>query len=117
MGSGQYVVGLLLGIFVLAPFFGLPAMAGALIEIGFEGGHGTAAGLGDTFEELGFAEGTDLALGLATIGVVSGVVVGIALINWAVRTGRTSLLKEDAEASLAQQRGLFEQENRARPRP
>jgi glutamate:Na+ symporter, ESS family len=112
MGSGQYVVGLLLGIFVLAPFFGLPAVSGALIEIGFEGGHGTAAGLGDTFEELGFAEGTDLALGLATIGVVSGVIIGIGLINWAVRTGRTSLLKEDADASLAQQRGLFEQENR-----
>jgi ESS family glutamate:Na+ symporter len=112
MGSGQYVVGLLLGIFVLAPVFGLPAAAGALIEVGFEGGHGTAAGLGDTFEELGFAEGTDLALGLATIGVVAGVVVGIALINWAVRTGRTAVLEEDAEASLAQQRGLFEREDR-----
>jgi glutamate:Na+ symporter, ESS family len=112
MSSGQYVVGLLLGLLVLAPVFGLDPMAGALIEIGFEGGHGTAAGLGSTFEELGFAEGTDLALGLATVGVVSGVVVGIALINWAVRTGRTSLLAEDAKASLASQRGLFERENR-----
>jgi glutamate:Na+ symporter, ESS family len=112
MASGQYVVGLLLGILVLAPVFGLPAMAGALIEIGFEGGHGTAAGLGDTFADLGFAEGTDLALGLATIGVVSGVVIGIAMINWAVRTGRTSLLKEQADQSLAEQRGLFEREDR-----
>ncbi|MFA9430799.1 sodium/glutamate symporter [Egicoccus sp. AB-alg2] len=112
MASGQYVVGLLLGLLVLAPVFGLPAMAGALIEVGFEGGHGTAAGLGSTFEDLGFAEGTDLALGLATVGVVSGVVLGIALINWAVRSGRTSLLQEDAEASLAQQRGLFEREDR-----
>jgi glutamate:Na+ symporter, ESS family len=67
-----------------------------------------------TFEDLGFAEGQDLALGLATVGVVSGVVIGIALINWAVRTGRTSLLAEDAEASLAQQRGLFEREDRSR---
>jgi glutamate:Na+ symporter, ESS family len=111
MGSGQYVVGLLLGLFVLAPIFGLDPMAGALIEIGFEGGHGTAAGLGDTFADLGFEEGTDLALGLATIGVVSGVVVGIALINCGVRTGRTSLLEEDAQASLNEQRGLFEREN------
>jgi glutamate:Na+ symporter, ESS family len=112
MASGQYVVGIVLGILVLAPVFGLDPMVGALIEVGFEGGHGTAAGLGSTFEDLGFAEGQDLALGLATIGVVSGVVVGIALINWAVRTGRTSLLAEDAQASLAQQRGLFERENR-----
>jgi ESS family glutamate:Na+ symporter len=44
-GSGQYVVGLLLVIAVLGPLFGISPMAGALIEIGFEGGHGTAAGM------------------------------------------------------------------------
>jgi glutamate:Na+ symporter, ESS family len=112
MGSGQYVLGLLLALLVLTPVFGLDPMVGALIEIGFEGGHGTAAGLGDTFADLGFPEALDLALGLATIGVVSGVVVGIALINWGVRTGKTDVLMEDAQASLAAQRGLFERENR-----
>jgi glutamate:Na+ symporter, ESS family len=112
MGSGQYVFGLLLALLLLTPVFGLPPMAGALIEIGFEGGHGTAAGLGDTFADLGFPEGQDLALGLATIGVVSGVIVGIALINWGVRTGRTELLQEAAQASLAEQRGVFEREGR-----
>ena len=85
---GQYVVGIGLGILVLTPVFGLPPAAGALLEIGFEGGHGTAAGLADTFEEFDFAEGVDLALALATIGLVSGVVIGTALINWAIRTGR-----------------------------
>ena len=110
LSSGQYVLGILLGLLVLAPVFGLDPMAGALIEIGFEGGHGTAAGLGETFDDLGFEEGTDLALGLATIGVVTGVIVGIAIINWAVRTGRTEVLKENAEASLNEQRGLFEKD-------
>ena len=85
---GQYVVGIGLGLLVLSPVFGLDPIAGALIEIGFEGGHGTAAGLADTFDEFGFAEGADLALALATIGLVSGVVLGTVLINWAVRTGR-----------------------------
>lgn len=42
---GQYVVGIALALIVLVPFFELPFAAGALIEIGFEGGHGTAAGL------------------------------------------------------------------------
>jgi len=88
---GQYVVGITLGLLVLGPFFGLDPIAGALIEIGFEGGHGTAAGLGSTFEEFGFAEGTDLALGLATIGLVSGVLIGTVIVNWAVRTGRIEL--------------------------
>jgi glutamate:Na+ symporter, ESS family len=111
MGAGQYVVGILLGILVLAPVFGMNPMAGALIEVGFEGGHGTAAGLGDTFADLGFPEGEDLALGLATIGIVAGVVFGVLLINWAVRTGRTGLLEDDAKASLAEQMGLFEKEN------
>jgi len=88
---GQYVIGLLLALVVLGPVFGLPPVAGALIEIGFEGGHGTSAGLADTFEEFGFAEGTDLALGLATIGLVAGVVIGTIIINWGVRTGRIGL--------------------------
>lgn len=82
---GQYVVGISLCLLVLTPIFGIPPMAGALIEIGFEGGHGTAAGMAATFRELGFAEGADLALGLATIGLVSGVVIGTILINWAAR--------------------------------
>lgn len=84
---GQYVVGLLLTIFVLTPFFGMSPLAGALIEISFVGGHGTAAGLADTFATLGFAEGADLALGLATIGILVGVLVGIILINIAYRRG------------------------------
>lgn len=84
---GQYVVGLLLFLLVLGPVWGLNPMSGALIEISFEGGHGTAAGLADTFRELGFEDGADLALGLATIGVVAGVLLGTVLVNWAIRRG------------------------------
>src|SRR5690625_1609753 len=57
VGWGQYVIGILLMVLFITPVFGLPSMAGALIEIAFEGGHGTAAGLKGTFEELGFEEG------------------------------------------------------------
>ncbi len=88
---GQYVIGLVLALAVLTPLFGLSPMAGALIEIGFEGGHGTAAGLAGTFADLGFEEGADLALGLATVGVVMGVVLGTVLVNWAARTGRVDI--------------------------
>lgn len=79
---GQYFFGIIAGILVLSPILGLPKFAGALIEISFEGGHGTAAGLGPTFEALGWAEGQDVALGLATIGILVGVVAGIILVNW-----------------------------------
>ena len=91
MAWGQYVVGLTLAILILAPMFGMNPMAGALIEIGFEGGHGTAAGMADTFTDLGFEEGADLALGLATVGIVSGVLIGTLMINLAARRGVITL--------------------------
>ena len=107
LGSSQYVVGLLLAALVLVPVFSASPMTGALIEIGFEGGHGTAAGMRGVMEDLGFTEGADLAVGLATVGIVGGIVIGIALINWGVRTGRTELLKGDVKASVDEQKGLF----------
>ncbi|WP_168581613.1 sodium/glutamate symporter [Gephyromycinifex aptenodytis] len=107
LASGQYVVGLLLALLVLGPLFGTNPMAGALIEMGLEGGHGTAAGMRGVMEELGFPEGADLALAMATVGVVGGIVFGVALINWGVRTGRTKCLDGALEQSLDEQRGLF----------
>jgi glutamate:Na+ symporter, ESS family len=84
---GQYVVGLGLALLVLTPVYGLPPTVGALIEIGFEGGHGTAAGMQRAFEAVDFAEGYDLAVALATVGLVGGVLIGTALVNWAVHRG------------------------------
>ncbi|MDP2076241.1 sodium/glutamate symporter [Hydrogenophaga sp.] len=82
---GQYTSGLLLAMLVLTPFFGTDPLAGVLLEIAMTGGHGTAAGLGDTFEALGFAEGRDLALALATVGLVGGVLLGTLFVNIAMR--------------------------------
>ena len=78
---GQYLIGILLTLFVLGPVFDAPPMTGALLEMGFEGGHGTAAGLAPTLEKLGWAEGTDIALGLATVSIVVAIFSGILIIN------------------------------------
>ena len=99
LGWGQYVIGLLVSITVLTPVFKLPPIAAALIEIGFEGGHGTAAGMAETFDNLNFPAGKDLSLTLATIGLVSGIVAGTWLMNWGRRTGRIQLERQ-AEISL-----------------
>ncbi|MBS3746029.1 MAG: sodium:glutamate symporter [Wenzhouxiangellaceae bacterium] len=96
---GQYVVGITLALVVLTPLLGAPPMAGALIEIGFQGGHGTAAGLEDTFEQVGFEEATDLALGLATVGVVSGLVFGVWAIQWGTRRGYSNVLDRPSQAN------------------
>ena len=110
LASGQYVVGLLLAALILVPTLAAAPMTGALIEIGFEGGHGTAAGMRPVFDELGFGEGADLAVGLATVGIVGGIVIGIALINWAVRTGKTEIITGSAKMSIEEQKGLFRED-------
>jgi len=92
---GQYAVGLAATILLLAPVFGINPLAGVLLEISLSGGHGTAAGLAPTFAELGFAEGQDLALGLATVGLVTGVVLGTAFVNYAVRSDRITIAREE----------------------
>ncbi|GAK09954.1 sodium/glutamate symporter [Geomicrobium sp. JCM 19038] len=88
----QYAVGMAIVLVILTPLFGTNPAAGALIEISFVGGHGTAAGLSDTFESLGFPEGYDLAVGLATVGILSGVVIGIVMLNIAARKGKSETL-------------------------
>lgn len=90
---GQYFTALLVVLFLLKPLFNVPEVFGVVLPVGFEGGHGTAAGLKETFETFKWAEGTDFALASATMGVVSAILFGIILINWAARKGYTQKLK------------------------
>ena len=94
---GQYVVGIGLFLLVIRNVWpDLPDMFAAIMPVGFEGGHGTATGLLETFELEGWKAGGDFALTSATAGMIGGVVVGMALINWAVRRGHT-VRKQTAE--------------------
>ncbi len=86
---GQYVVGVGLFVVFIRHFYDLPAMFGAIIPVGFEGGHGTAAGLAKTFEANDWAAGKDFALASATAGIISAIIFGMILINWATRRGYT----------------------------
>ncbi|GAK12574.1 LOW QUALITY PROTEIN: sodium/glutamate symporter [Geomicrobium sp. JCM 19039] len=108
----QYAVGILVAITILTPLFGMSPAAGALIEISFVGGHGTAAGLSDSFESLGFEEGYDLAIGLATVGLLSGVLIGIIMLNIAARKGASETLKHPDDISVDQQTGVLDQNRR-----
>ena len=86
---GQYVVGIGLVLVWLGPMFGLNKLFGGILPVGFEGGHGTAGGMGPTFAELGWEAGKDFALASATGGIISAIVVGMLLVNWAARRGYT----------------------------
>ncbi|WP_230504464.1 sodium/glutamate symporter [Sutcliffiella rhizosphaerae] len=108
---GQYVLGISMAIFILTPFFDLNPAAGALLEISFVGGHGTAAGLSGTFSSVDFEEGKDLAIGLATVGVLAGVILGIILVNWGARKGKTEILNSPNDITEEQLKGIISEEN------
>jgi ESS family glutamate:Na+ symporter len=97
MAWGQYVLGIILVIAVLVPVFDTNPLAASLMEISFAGGHGTAAGLAPTFEQLGWSEGTDIALGLATLSIVTAVFSGILFVNIMHRRRNNALDEEEAQ--------------------
>jgi ESS family glutamate:Na+ symporter len=84
---GQYAVGCFFVLLLLGPIFNLPDVFAGIMPVGFEGGHGTAGGMGPVFEELGFPEMKDFALASATGGIMGAIIVGMGLVNWAVRKG------------------------------
>ncbi len=87
LGFGQYLVGSLAVLLVLGPWLGVNPLMACLIEVGFEGGHGSAAVMGPIYAGLGFGEGTDLGLAMATVGLLSSTVVGGLLVVLAQRWG------------------------------
>ena len=54
---GQYVIGFAAVGFLLLPFFGVNEGFGNLLEIGFQGGHGTVSGMAESFESFGWEDG------------------------------------------------------------
>ncbi|MGL6134184.1 MAG: sodium/glutamate symporter, partial [Prochlorococcaceae cyanobacterium] len=96
LGFGQYFVGGLVVLLVLRPLLGTNPLMACLIEVGFEGGHGTAAGMGSAFSRLGLESGEALGLAMATFGVLAGVLVGSALV--VIGRRRQWLLQEPPQA-------------------
>ena len=82
---GYYAVGGLVTLFILIPFFAASPLTAALLEISFEGGHGTAAGMIPVFNDLGFQTGQELTVALATTSLLSALAVGFVMISWARR--------------------------------
>ena len=80
LGFGQYLVGGIAVLMVLNPFLNVDPLMGCLIEVGFEGGHGAASVMGESFERLGFSGGLDLGLAMATIGLLSSTLIGSFLV-------------------------------------
>ncbi len=95
MSAGQFAVGGILTLLVLEPVFDFSDKAGALIEMSFAGGHGTLAGLTPVLEEYNAEELLEVGLGLATIGMVTGIVIGTMLVNYAIKSPSISIARDN----------------------
>ena len=97
MGSEfwQFGVALLFGLIVLAPLFpDLNQGFAIMLPAGFVGGHGYATAIGQTFQNYGWDEALTVGYTSATVGLLTGLIGGMILINIATRKGWTRLVKD-----------------------
>ncbi len=93
LGFGQFFVGGLVVEYLLSPSMDTNPLMGCLIEVGFEGGHGAATIIGESFNRLGFDDGLELGLAMATVGLLSSSLLGSIFIF----LGRTLRLSDTEE--------------------
>lgn len=109
---GQYAVGTGLAGFLLAPAFGVSPAFGNLLELGFEGGHGTVGGMSAAFSAHDWEEGVALGYTVATAGMIGGIAGGMALVNWAYRRGLVKSVKPFSRRSAGERRGIHPRDAR-----
>ena len=102
----------IIGILFLTPVFGVESPFGIMCPVGFYGGHGTAAAMGDTFAEMGWPDALSLGMTTATVGVVLGVIFGVMLIKIATKRHQTSYVTDFAELPNELRSGLIPAEKR-----
>ncbi len=76
LAFGQFLVGGLAVLLVLQPLVGAPPVMAALIEVAYEGGHGSAAAMGPSYARLGLESGESLGLAMATVGLLTATLAG-----------------------------------------
>ncbi|MCL1994069.1 MAG: hypothetical protein FWG66_14075 [Spirochaetes bacterium] len=110
---------LFFGVFVLvAPFIlaalfpGLHPWFALLVPTGFIGGHGYAAAIGGALIGGGWEDALTIGQTFATIGLLTGVIGGVILINFAVRKGATRFVKSMTDVSDDIRTGLVAEESR-----
>ena len=94
---GQYVVGVGLAGFLLVPAFNVSPAFGNLLELGFEGGHGTVGGMSEAFRAHGWED---------------GIALGMCLVNWAYARGYIKTVRPFGKRTLSERRGIHPKDAR-----
>jgi ESS family glutamate:Na+ symporter len=101
LAFGQYMVGGLVVLLVLQPWLGVSPVMACLIEVAYEGGHGSAAAMAPTYAQMGVEGAEALGLALATVGLLTSTLVGGALVVLARWRGWVTAPAERAARPLA----------------
>ena len=109
---GQYVVGVGLAGFLLVPAFNVSPAFGNLLELGFEGGHGTVGGMAEAFKAHHWEDGIALGYTVATAGMICGIALGMCLVNWAYARGYIKTVRPFGKRSLSERRGIHPKDAR-----
>ena len=113
LAFGQYVVGGLAVLLVLQPWLGVSPVMACLIEVAYEGGHGSAAAMGPSYAALGFPGGQALGLAMATVGLLSSTLVGGLVVvlarsrGWLLADAPGSAASESASAASGDSGGAM----------
>lgn len=103
----QYGFGMAFALYVLNLIWRLHPGFGLMLATGFYGGHGTAAAVGSTYKGLGWEDALGLGMTSATVGIVGGIVFGVAIINWGTRKGYTHYVTSPEDLPQELRTGLI----------
>lgn len=92
LAFGQYLVAALVVLALQGHLAGVHPLMACLIEVAYEGGHGSAAAMGPTYARLGFPGGEALGLAMATVGLLTSTLVGGIVVVVARRAGWLQVL-------------------------
>ena len=102
----QVLVGLGLTMLMIPFFPNLPVSFGFTPVFGFHGGHGTANAVGVALAQYGWPEGISVANTMATAGLISGIVIGMIMINIGVRRGYAQKVLKPQEVPQSIKEGI-----------
>lgn len=110
----QFGIPIAVGIYILTRFYpDLNPGFGLLLTSGFLGGHGTAAAVGSTFAQYGWEDAPDIGMTFATLGILSGIIGGLALIKIATRKKYTAHIRDFKLLGNDMRTGLIPEEKRS----
>lgn len=106
----QLLVGTLVGAALCLIWPALPEGWGIMGVFAYFGGHGTALVAADAFEQLGIEGTREIAVILATIGLITAMVLGMVVVNFGIRKGWGSYVQSPDKSDEATKAGVLPKE-------